>query len=86
MQKPTSEIGPICDPGTSSFSRVFVLPMWEPRISAVLNTCGVLRVLGTRKIPAVVNEEEIRHLATMTRAKLDLQPCAFISIRPEGED
>jgi transcription antitermination factor NusG len=45
----------------------------------VLNTCGVLRVLGTRESPAVVNEEEIRHLATVTRAKLDLQPCAFIT-------
>ena len=51
----------------------------EPHISSVLNTCGVLRVLGTRESPAVVNEEEIRHLATMTRAKLDLQPCAFIT-------
>ena len=51
----------------------------EPHISSVLNTCGVLRVLGTRESPAVVNEEEIRHLATVTRAKLDLQPCAFIT-------
>jgi transcription antitermination factor NusG len=50
-----------------------------PHISSVLNTCGVLRVLGTRESPAVVNEEEIRHLATVTRAKLDLQPCAFIT-------
>jgi len=51
----------------------------EPHISSVLNTCGVLRVLGTRESPAVVNEEEIRHLATVTRAKLDVQPCAFIT-------
>src|SRR5947199_8995065 len=51
----------------------------EPQISSVLNTCGVLRVMGTRESPAVVNEEEIRHLATVTRAKLDLQPCAFIT-------
>jgi transcription antitermination factor NusG len=51
----------------------------NPHISSVLNTCGVLRVLGTRESPAVVNEEEIRHLATVTRAKLDLQPCAFIT-------
>jgi len=51
----------------------------EPHISSVLNTCGVLRVLGTRESPAVVNEEEIRHLATVTHAKLDLQPCAFIT-------
>jgi transcription antitermination factor NusG len=49
------------------------------RISSVLNTCGVLRVLGTRESPAVVNEEEIQHLATVTRAKLDLQPCDFIT-------
>lgn len=51
----------------------------ERHISSILNTCGVLRVLGTRESPAVVNEEEIQHLATVTRAKLDLQPCAFIT-------
>jgi len=51
----------------------------EPHISSVLNTHGVLRVLGTRESPAVVNEEEIRHLAAVTRANLDLQPCAFIT-------
>ena len=56
----------------------------EPHISSVLNTCGVLRVLGTRESPAVVNEEEIRHLATVTRAKLDLQPCAFITSGQKG--
>lgn len=50
-----------------------------PRISSVLNTCGVLRVLGTRERPAVVNEEEIQHLSIMTRANLDLEPCNFVA-------
>jgi transcription antitermination factor NusG len=51
----------------------------SPHISAVLNTSGVLSVLGTRERPAVVNEEEIQYLATMTRANVDLQPWGFLT-------
>jgi hypothetical protein len=50
----------------------------EPRISSVLNTC-VLRVLATRESPGVVNEEEIRYLATRLCEGIALDINGFVS-------
>ncbi|HEV2988334.1 MAG TPA: transcription termination/antitermination NusG family protein [Candidatus Angelobacter sp.] len=47
-------------------------------VSPILNTCGVMRILGTRGNPAIVEESEIDRLMAMTRAKLDLEPWSFI--------
>jgi transcription termination/antitermination protein NusG len=48
-------------------------------LTPVLNTCGVVRVVGTRENPAIVDDEEIDRLSLMMHSKLDLEPWDFVS-------
>jgi len=47
-------------------------------LSPLLNTPGVVRVLGTRENPAIIDENEIERVRALTRSNLDLQPLGFI--------
>lgn len=49
------------------------------RLSPLLNTSGVVRILGTRVNPAIIDDAEMDRLFAMTRANLDLEPWNFIA-------
>jgi len=86
LQKPTSEIGPICDPWTSSFSRVFVLP--------VCGTPHFFRAEYLRRAPCLGyagksgGGQRRRNSASCNcdTCKAWLAALRLYHIRPEGED
>lgn len=45
----------------------------------ILSTPGVIRVIGTRSVPAPLSEEEIHALQTAIRAKIPVQPFPFMN-------